>query len=395
METSKDRLSRLLEALSGAIPGPRGLEAQGARSDALQAAALSYQEVVRLPIGFSWPLESEGRFPPLANSAIYADPAAMLYNELAAAWNGLSISERCLGEGFRDDLPLSIRPNWGTVLVASLLGGEAEQTGESTPWIRRREDRPLSLEAIAEAEPELRTAGWLPRVLETYGAYQDLLEPWPELAAAIHLTLPDLQGPLDSVEQLAGEDLLVDMLDRPDLAARAFLRAAEIQVACARLLEPLTRDGPEGFSHQHGFLLKGRILIRCDSAVMISPELYRDLVAPADEFVLSSLGGGGIHSCGKIDHVAPQILGLASVTSFDFGQSFLNDVDALYAQARARLIPLLRVQPRPEELRDASVLRRFPTGVSLYYPAASEAEARDLLGAYIAAAARLQNGGQP
>ena len=373
MVNVRDKLTRLLDYLAGIQLGSRGMKA-----DKLHRAALDYEKVGRIPIVFSYPFPQASRFQPLPNGAIYEDPAAMLYNELVSAW-GTSIA---LGESVGDDLPPTIRPNWGTVLVASVLGGHAEQAEDNTPWIRRNDADPITLEEIAEAAPDLPLAGWIPRVLETYGAYWDLLSPYPGLQSALQLTLPDLQGPLDTVEQLLGADLFVDMLERPELAARAFQRTAELQVACARLFEPFVRDGPDGYAHQHGFMIKGRILIRCDSAVMISPQLYHDLVAPTDELVLSALGGGGIHSCGRIGHAVPAMLGLESIRCFDFGQSFMNEVDDLYALARQRRIPFIRVQPTREELETGTILERFPSGVSLLYEAESLEDAKKIFARY-------------
>ncbi len=377
--SSGDSLTRLLEALSRRRPG---LGAEAARSDALHRAALAWEPVPRLPVAFSWPDPGSREFPLPSNGEKYRDPASMLYHELVGAF-GFGFA----AAGFGDDRAPCVRPDWGTVLVASMLGGHAEQTGDHTPWIRRDEARPITMDAIAEADPDTARAGWMPRVVETFEAYRELLAPWPDLAGAIRITLPDLQGPLDTVEMLAGADLFIDLLDRPELAAAALRRVAEIQVACARFLARFTRDGPEGHSHQHGFLLRGGILVRCDAAVMISSELYRNIVAPADEYVLSSLGGGGMHSCGRIGHAVPAMLDLTSIRSLDFGQSYMNDLDALYPQARARGVPFLRVQPEPAELADGSIVRRFPTGVSLYRPVASEDEARRLFSAYVEATA--------
>ncbi|MEI6386299.1 MAG: hypothetical protein WCQ50_06680 [Spirochaetota bacterium] len=376
----RDRLMQLLDALSEAQLGERGI-----RSNELQRSALKYETVERLPVIFSWPQTDESRFAPLPNSSIYQDPAAMLYNELVSAWE-LSIANR---EGLGDELAPTIRPNWGTVIVASVLEGMAEQREEHTPWIRRSGGQSPSLKSIAEADPDIAKAGWVPRVLETYLAYQELLAPYLEQASALRITLPDLQGPLDTVEQLCGEELFVELLENPQQAARAFMRAAELQVAGARLFAPFTNDGPAGFSHQHGFLVKGGILIRCDSAVMISPELYRDLVAPADEFVLSELGGGGLHSCGRIGHSVPEMLKLPSLCSFDFGQSSMNDVDSLYKLARERRIPFLRVEADKEELTSGAILRRFPTGVSLHCKVVSLEEATSIFDRYLESTARV------
>ena len=373
MITVKDQLSRLLDFL-----GAAALATPAARADDLHRTALEYNRVERLPLILSYPLPADFPFQPLPDAAIYKDPAAMLYNELVSAWNLSIAAHTQLG----DDLAATIRPNWGTVLVASVLGGHAEQADDNTPRIRRNDDRPITLEQIAEANPDVARAGWVQRVLDTYEAYRVLLSPYPELASALRVTLPDLQGPLDTVEQLLGAELFIDMMERPELCVRAFMRTAEIQLACAGLFALYVQDGPPGYIHQHGFLVKGRVLIRCDSAVMISSQLYRDLVTPADELVLAGLGGGGVHSCGKIDHAAPAILGLPSIRCFDFGQSFMNDIDSLYAIASQRRIPFLRVQPDRQELEAGTIMDRFPTGVSLHFPAESMEEARRIFDRY-------------
>ncbi len=98
--------------------------------------------------------------------------------------------------------------------------------------------------------------------------------------------------------------------------------------------------------------------------------------------MLAALGGGGIHSCGNFMHNVDAMLELPSLQGLDFGQSPLNDVDAIYAQARPRRIALVRVQVTAEELRDGSISRRFPTGVTLLYDAPSLAAARDSVAAY-------------
>lgn len=388
MISVKDQLSRLLDHLgAAALAEPVVLKTRAVRADTLHQAALEYGKVDRLPLIFSYPLPADFPFQPLPNAAIYQDPAAMLYNELVSAWD-LSLAARVSGGAPGDDLAATIRPNWGTVLVASVLGGFAQQSDDNTPWIRRNDARPITLEQIADADPEVASTGWVPRVLETYEAYGQLLSLYPELASALWLTLPDLQGPLDTVEQLLGADLFIDMMERPELCQKAFTRAAEIQLACARLFAPYVQDGPSGYIHQHGFLVRGGVLIRCDSAVMISSSLYRDLVAPADELVLAGLGGGGVHSCGKIDHAAPAILELPSIRSFDFGQSFMNDVDSLYSLARQRSIPFLRVQAGRQELESGTIMDRFPTGVSLRCSVETQEEALRLFDCYQEACAK-------
>jgi hypothetical protein len=93
-----------------------------------------------------------------------------------------------------------------------------------------------------------------------------------------------------------------------------------------------------------------------------------------------------LHSCGNINLNGVEYFSVPSVQCLDLGQPEMNDLDKLYALARERRIPLLRISVKEDELTSGSVLRRFPTGVSLLHPAKSVEEARRVMGAYLAAA---------
>jgi hypothetical protein len=202
-----------------------------------------------------------------------------------------------------------------------------------------------------------------------------VLAGFPNLQKCIKIVLPDLQGPLDSLELLRGSEIYTDFILDPGMIDNGLKIMAEAQAGFAKRLQKYTTDGKEGYSHQHAVAVKGNILIRNDSAIMISPEMYAGQVAHHDEYVLNALGGGGIHSCGKIDFNIPEIFKLDSIRCFDFGQSYLNDVDSVYPLAREKKIPLLRIRPQKEELLSGKIQERFPTGVSLVYEAASFEEA--------------------
>jgi hypothetical protein len=93
---------------------------------------------------------------------------------------------------------------------------------------------------------------------------------------------------------------------------------------------------------------------------------------------LEALGGGGIHSCGDISHLAPEYLKLPALQSLDLGQSELNDRDALYEMARERKTALIRVHTTAGELASGQFRERFPTGVATILRAATFAEAEEL-----------------
>jgi hypothetical protein len=137
-------------------------------------------------------------------------------------------------------------------------------------------------------------------------------------------------------------------------------------------------------------MIRGGVLIRDDTAILISPELYRRLIAPHDAFVLRELGGGGVHCCGVVARHAPAFLDVPGLNCFDFGQAELNDVNAIYRLAQPRKIALIRVWASESELLSGRILERFPTGVSLRHRAASAAAARRVMEGYLRACAAVK-----
>lgn len=140
---------------------------------------------------------------------------------------------------------------------------------------------------------------------------------------------------------------------------------ATAQIEFARHLSSLVTDGPPGYCHQHAVMQKGNVVLRCDTAIMISAKMYRRQVAPHDERVLRDLGGGGIHCCGCFPHLVPEFLRLPSLQSIDLGQPELNDIAEMYNQAHAKKVPLIRLLVSEEDLRTGAIQRRYPTGVTL------------------------------
>jgi len=370
-----EQLARLLEHLDTIVD-----ERRQAEIDELYRRTLTWRPVPRLPIVFSYPLPDDFPFPPFPHSQTFDDPEKMLHNELVHAW-GTSIACR---DRVGDDLPLTIRANFGTVIIASLFGGRVEQVEENPPWARPFESLD-AFRAALERDPLDFTRGWCPRVEERYGFYRETLSAYPRLSGLIRLCLPDLQGPLDNVELLRGSDVFVDLYQAPDRTDEALERAALAQVGFARHLQPTVSDGdgrnPE-ICHQHGVALPGRILIRNDTPIMMSAEMYERQIAPHDERVLREMGGGGLHACGRFEHLCPPFLELESSTCIDFGQPEMNDIDAVYAMAASRKAPLIRIRVPERQLVDGSVMRRFPTGVVLTHQADSLDEAGRIMKAY-------------
>jgi hypothetical protein len=377
---AQDRLQRLIERLD------RELDPETERRiDGLHRSALQGEEVPRLPVVVSCPEPLPEDLAPYPFCESFVDPAKMLFNELVTAW-GTSVARR--GE-MGDDLPTTVRANLGTVLVVSSFGAEVEQHGDDPPWARHLDSQQEFVAALETGgSGPGPTSSLVERAVEFMQYYREILEPFETLGAAVKITLPDLQGPLDSAAMLRGGELFLDAVTDPELFQAALARMADVQIELWRRFQPLTMNETPGLVHQHGVVVAGNILIRDDSSVMISPEMYEELVAPAEARVLDAVGGGAIHSCGSIDHVFGRYLAHAKLYCVDYGQSWLNDIDSHYTAARNRGVGLARVRAERPELATGAILDRFPTGVVLTYDAPTVAEAQRTIQHYHAAASR-------
>lgn len=365
------RLEELLEVLATKLSEEREAEI-GER----HRRALSWEKVDRLPLVMSYP-PPDGKFGCYPHAEVFDDPEKMLFNELVSTY-GTSVLHR---ETVGDDLPCTLRANFGVGLVASVFGARIEQVENNPPWVHPFESADEFWSAVEQFPLDL-SRGWIPRVEERYATYRRILRGCPRLESVIRLVLPDLQGPMDNVELLRGSEVFPDFYAEPERLDQALRTLAAAQVAIAQRLMPALTDGPSGWSHQHGFAVRGSILIRADTAIMLSPAMYQSQVKPHDSWVLTEMGGGGLHSCGKIEHLVDEFLSAGSIRCLDLGQPLMNDMDRIYRVARERQVSLLRVSVREDELTSGSVLDRFPTGVSLLHNARSLDDAKRVMTLY-------------
>jgi len=374
-----ENLRPLLEHLLNVLDSERQDEAEDRHR-----RALNWEPVDRLPVIMTLPAAKELRFNPYRHGEMFASPQKMLFNELVYAFNTSIASRDVLG----DDLPCTIRANFGAVIIASMFGAGVEQIGDNPPWVRHDADGNSreKLQAVADCDPLDFSQGWCPRVVEMLQFYQSVLAEYPELKRVIQVVLPDLQGPFDNLELVVGSNVFAELHINRDLVCRALETMAAAQIGLARHLEPYVTENSDAFSHQHAVTVKGRILLRDDSVILMSPEMYRDVVAPHDERVLRESGGGGVHTCGKADGHLPEFLELPSIRCLDLGQPELNDIDALYAQMEKRRIPLARLKVSRRDLTTGRIMERFPTGVTLVYDADSIVDAQETMEAWMQAA---------
>ncbi len=373
----RNELRRLLDHLEDRVD-PDEQAAIGDRC----LKSLNWETVDRPPLCLTYPLPEPCPFQPFPHREVFDDPEKMLLNQLVCAFNASMVCHPDVG----DDLPFSIRGNFGTTIIASLFGATIEQVGDDPPWIIPHPGTD-GYQAVLDIDPLDFSRGWCPRVISTYESFHELLVDYPKLRQVIAITLPDLQGPFDNAELLRGSEIFLDLYDQTDLLSEVLDRLAQAQIGFARHLQPLIRES-RGYSHQHAVKIAGNILIRNDSTIMMSADMYRDVVAPHDSHVLRESDGGGIHSCGDIGHIADAYLDLPGMAGLDIGQPEMNDLDLLYSSARARQLPLFRMDVPEEQFRSGEAIRRFPTGVVFRHQVESAEAARELYRAYRAGSDR-------
>jgi len=373
-----DKLNELLGQLEERLD-----PSQQAEVHDVHLRALKWEPTDRLPLVLMYPLPKDCPFQPYPYRETFDDPEKMLFNELLYAFK----SSIYCGADLGDDLPFTVRANCGIVIVASMFGGRFEVIEDNPPWVYPY-DGLDELQQAFDVDPLDFTRGICPKIIDIYKCYREILSDYPNVRRCVKIILPDLQGPLDTVEILRSSALYVDFYERPELIRRFLDLAAQAQVGFARRLQDLITDKNGQCCHQHATVQLGHILVRGDSSVLISARMYREHIAPHDEFVLREMDGGGIHFCGKGDHLIDVMAELPSIRSIDFGQSEMNDMDAIYSRAKDRRIALVRVHPSEEELVSGRIRDRFPTGVSLAFEAKSFEHAKQIWSAYLAATAR-------
>ena len=238
---SEKRLAELLDRLGETLDASGQMEIEERHR-----RALAWEAVDRLPLVISHPLPSEFRFQPWPHREVFDDPAKMLFNELVSA---VETSVAVSAEA-GDDLPWTIRANFGTVVIASMFGAHIEQVEDNPPWVRSDEARSCPLEALPEIDPTDFSQGWCPRVIERHAFYRDTLRQHPTLERAIRVVLPDLQGPFDTLELILGSSLFTELRDRP----------ADVEVALHALAVSSLRTTPGATDHRRarGFRASAR-----------------------------------------------------------------------------------------------------------------------------------------
>lgn len=193
---------------------------------------------------------------------------------------------------YRADVPNFLEPWYGIGTVASAFGIDYVWNAGQAPALRPRF---TSVEEAMQCvtEPLART----PIGAHTLAMIDYFLE---QTRGRLPLSLTDTQSPLNVAGNVVEmTQLFLEMYDRPQRVAAFLTRLAELiadfsQVQMKAIGQALVRPG-HGYASCRCFEGLG---VSDDNILMISGRQYRDLVAPAMEFLGRCFHGWAFHSCG-------------------------------------------------------------------------------------------------
>jgi hypothetical protein len=268
---------------------------------------------------------------------------------------------------------MAVRSNYGTGIMPSLFGAELFVMDAEMDTLPTTiplgglgmtnldaslgpADATRSAEAVKrlleQGVPDLHVAlGG--RALETAAYYQTLFAPYPKIERYVHLYHPDMQGPMDICELLWGSSLFVALVEAPELVTALLELVTDTYVAYMNAWTALVPCDGETSVHW-SMVHKGRIMLRDDSAMNLSPRMFDRFIRPYDGRLLREYGGGAIHFCGRGDHYIGSASGLEGLTTINLSQPEYNDMDVIFDATVDRGINIIGL---PREAAEAAMAR--------------------------------------
>ena len=112
----------------------------------------------------------------------------------------------------------------------------------------------------------------------------DIIEPeWGKIHAYLNW-----QGVLNNAFQIRGQDIFLDILDRPDLVHNFFSTICDVMIRLPKMVQERQR--------RSGFFINQFSVSNC-TLNMVSPETYREFLFPHDKRIALNFERFGVHTC--------------------------------------------------------------------------------------------------
>jgi hypothetical protein len=236
-----------------------------------------------------------------------------------------------------------LRANYGTGILSSLFGAELftmPRHMNTLPTTKPFDDPGIFAKLIENGIPDLHRG--LGEKVFAFGEYAaELLAKYPKVQKYAVMYHPDLQGPLDICELLWGSELFYAMYDEPELVHGMLTLITDTYTVFMKKWQEMFPPEPDMNPHWGNIFHRGTILLRCDSAMNVSPNFYSEFSVPYDKRLLDTFGGGAMHFCGRGDHYVDQLCSLDGMYGVNMSQPEYNDMEVIYRATVDKGIPLL------------------------------------------------------
>ena len=255
---------------------------------------------------------------------------------------------------------LGIRANYGTGILPSLFGPEVFMMPRETntlPTTKPFNDTDKIRELVEKGIPST-AEGLGGKVFEFGEAVAEIFERYPKIKKYVDVFHPDTQGPLDICEMLWGSEMFYAFYDEPELLHEFLTLLTDTFIEFSDKWHEIFPLNTNMSSHWCQFYHRGGLVLRCDSAMNLSPELYEEFSVPYDKKLLERYGGGIVHFCGRGDHYIEKTVEMPCVLGINMSQPQYNDMEKIYKNTVDKGIKIFGFS-RQQAMNDLSHNRGF------------------------------------
>ncbi|MEA2062377.1 MAG: uroporphyrinogen decarboxylase family protein [Gemmatimonadota bacterium] len=202
------------------------------------------------------------------------DSLIKMKKELCAAFPSVGYWDN----GYKDDLA-TISGCYGAYVIPRLFGCSLIYAKDRWPCMDG--EYKLSIEDVERLDIDTVLSN--PFIDELFGQMDTIESEWGKIHGYLNW-----QGVLNTAFNLRGQDILMDIFDKPDFVHHFFSVICEVMIKLARMVQERQRKS--------GFYLDHFCVSDC-TVNMVSPENYRDFIFPYDKNIAGSFERFGVHTC--------------------------------------------------------------------------------------------------
>lgn len=254
----------------------------------------------------------------------------------------LSICSNSLTKGSGD--LLCVRCNYGTGIIPSMFGANLHYLADelnTLPSARPVDLKTHKIEEHLKPKSGKRGLRLSERVFVMVERFIKAFESFPKIQQFVHIYPPDIQGPANVCQILMGSNFYLDVIENKEFVHEVMEMITDTIIDYLKKWYMIVPPLPGNVSVAWGMLHPGKVMIRDDVAMNLSPELFEEFILPYDRRIFSEFGGGAIHTCGRCDHYIHLVHTIGNIYAMNLTQPEMNDMNRIYKNTIDRDIQLI------------------------------------------------------